>query len=151
MSFVNLLRKCAASAAADLELFHSAEQVASTARAPTNTIFSSSSRRHALANECGCDGVLTIALTQAWDRFLFVYKKTLGYIRGFSLEKDPENDECAHVRHMSGNSRSLSLLSQVLQSSNRLPCSWCSSVQRPHCQEVPADHVRLSLFYIRFP
>ena len=31
-----------------------------------------------------------MALAQAWDRFLFVYKKTLGYLKSFSFEMDPE-------------------------------------------------------------
>jgi hypothetical protein len=31
-----------------------------------------------------------MALAQAWDRFLFVYKKTLVILKSFSFEKDPE-------------------------------------------------------------
>ena len=31
-----------------------------------------------------------MALAQAWDRFLFVYKKTLELLKAFSFEKDPE-------------------------------------------------------------
>ena len=40
---------------------------------------------------------------------------------------------------------------QTLQSSYRLPCSWCPSVHRPHRQEVPGCYVRLSFLDCRFP
>jgi hypothetical protein len=64
-----------------------------------NTKFSSSFRRHVLAHELARGAVLTMALAQAWDRFLFVFIQTFQTIKKFSFEKDPANDKRQEREH----------------------------------------------------
>jgi hypothetical protein len=121
-----------------------------------NTKFSISFRRHVLAHEFARGAVLTMALAQAWDRFLYVFIRTFQVIGNFSFEKDPANDkgqeqEDGTYCNPQTDFRVLGVQVFTDHIGKKYANAPFPQFYFVTFKQVPADHVRLSLFYIRYP